>query len=109
LLSLQGNSRYMFGLSQKELLEKMQQTLEISKAKLSNIKVVGEAAGGLVRIELDGNRKLTQLEINADLKNIDKEDLEDFLAVALNKALEQANHVNDQEMAGTARQFMPGI
>lgn len=99
----------MFGLNQKELLEKMQQSLESSKARLETIKVVGEAGGGLVKIELNGNRKLTHLEINADLKSIDKEDLEDFLAVALSKALEQAAQVNDSEMAGSARQFMPGM
>lgn len=99
----------MFGLNQKEMLEKMQRSLEESKARLSQIKVLGEAAGGLVKIELDGNRKLTSLEINADLGQVEKEDLEDFLAVALEKALEEANRVNDLEMANSARQFMPGL
>ena len=99
----------MFGLNQKEMLEKMQQSLEESKARLSQIKVLGEAGGGLVKIELDGNRKLTSLEINADLTQIDKEDLEDFLSVALSKAMEEAGRVNELEMANSARQFMPGI
>lgn len=99
----------MFGLNQKEMLEKMQQSLAESKARLSQIKVWGEAAGGLVKIELDGNRKLTALEINADLSGIEKEDLEDFLSVALGKALEEANRVNELEMANSARQFMPGL
>lgn len=99
----------MFGSNQKEMLEKMQQSLAESKARLSTIKVIGEAAGGLVKIELDGNRKLTSLEVNADLKVIDKEDLEDFLALALEKALEQANQVNENEMSNSARQFMPGF
>ncbi|MCE3295198.1 MAG: hypothetical protein K0R65_912 [Crocinitomicaceae bacterium] len=99
----------MFGLNQKDMLEKMQQSLEESKARLSQIKVLGEAAGGLVKIELDGNRKLTSLEINADLAQIDKEDLEDFIAIALSKALEEANRVNELEMSNSARQFMPGL
>ncbi|MGV3631464.1 MAG: YbaB/EbfC family nucleoid-associated protein [Bacteroidota bacterium] len=99
----------MFGLNQKDMLEKMQRSLEESKARLSQIKVMGEAAGGLVKIELDGNRKLTNVEINAELSQIDKEDLEDFLSVALAKALEEANRVNELEMASSARQFMPGL
>lgn len=99
----------MFGMNQKEMLEKMQQSLEESKARLANIKVMGEAGGGLVRIELDGNRKLTNLEINANLADIEKEDLEDFLAVALEKALTQANEVNDTEMASSARNILPGF
>lgn len=99
----------MFGLNQKEMLEKMQRSLEESKARLSQIRVTGEAGGGLVKIELDGNRKLTALEIRADLGQVEKEDLEDFLSVALSKALEQANQVNESEMANSARQFMPGL
>jgi nucleoid-associated protein EbfC len=99
----------MFGLNQKELLEKMQKSLEESKQKLANQKVTGEAGGGLVRIELDGNRKLTHLEINTDLNAIEKEDLEDFLAVALEKALAQANAINESEVSNSARQFLPGF
>lgn len=99
----------MFGLNQKDLMEKMQRSLEESKARLETIKVVGEAGGGLVKIELDGNRKFCSLELACDLKNIDKEDLEDFLAVALEKAIEQANQVNEREMAATAGQFLPGF
>lgn len=99
----------MFGLNQKEILEKMQKSLEESKEKLAKIKVVGEAGGGLVRVELDGNRKLTNLEINADLKSVEKEDLEDFLAVALEKAIDQANAVNEAEVSSSARQFLPGF
>ncbi|MES2588141.1 MAG: YbaB/EbfC family nucleoid-associated protein [Bacteroidota bacterium] len=99
----------MFGLNQKDMLEKMQKSLEESKERLSKIKVIGEAAGGLVKIELDGNRKLTSLEINADLKVIDKEDLEDFLALALEHALNQANAINESEVSNSARQFLPGF
>ncbi len=99
----------MFGLNQKDMLEKMQKSLEESKERLSNIKVIGEAASGLVKVELDGNRKLTSLEINADLKVIDKEDLEDFLALALENALNQANAINESEVSNSARQFLPGF
>ena len=63
-----------------------------SKVKLAEIKVFGEAGGGLVRLELDVNRKLTSLEISADLKLIEKEELEDFLAIALEKALEKGTN-----------------
>lgn len=99
----------MFGLNQKDILEKMQKSLEESRARLATIRVLGEAAGGLLKIEMDGNRKLIKLEINADLKEIEKEDLEDFLALALNQALEKANAINENEMSNSARQFMPGF
>ena len=51
----------MFGLNQKDLMEKMKKSLDESKERMSNIKVSGESGSGLVRIELDGNRKFSSL------------------------------------------------
>lgn len=90
-----------------ELFKKMQEAVELSKNKLETLTVVGEAAGGLVRIELNGNRKLKSLEINAPLKDIEKEDLEDFISIALDRALEQANEINEKEMSNSATSFLP--
>ena len=90
-----------------ELFKKMQEAVELSKNKLETLSVVGEAAGGLVRIELNGNRKLKSLEINASLKDIEKEDLEDFISIALDRALEQANEINEKEMSNSATSFLP--
>ncbi len=90
-----------------ELFKKMQEAVELSKNKLESLSVVGEAAGGLVRIELNGNRKLKSLEINASLKDIEKEDLEDFISIALDRALEQANEINEKEMSNSATSFLP--
>ncbi len=90
-----------------EMFKKMQEAVELSKNKLETLSVVGEAAGGLVRIELNGNRKLKSLEINASLKDIEKEDLEDFISIALDRALEQANEINEKEMSSSATSFLP--
>jgi DNA-binding YbaB/EbfC family protein len=90
-----------------EMFKKMQEAVELSKNKLESLSVVGEAAGGLVRIELNGNRKLKSLEINAPLKDIEKEDLEDFISIALDRALEQANEINEKEMSNSATSFLP--
>jgi DNA-binding protein YbaB len=40
---------------------------------------------------------------------MEKEDLEDLLAIALERALEKANALNDQEVSSSARQFIPGL
>ena len=90
----------MFGGNQQEMLQKMQEAME-------NSKVYGEAGGGLIRIELNGNRKLQSLEINAPLAQIEKEDLEDLLTVALQRALEEAEKVNEKEMSSSAMNFLP--
>ena len=97
----------MFGNNQQEMLLKMQQAMEESKRKLEEIRVSGDAGGGLICVEFNGNRKLTNLEINASLQDIDKEDLEDLLAVAIAKALAEVETINEQTMSSSAMNFLP--
>ena len=106
---LNSGSYNMFGLDQKAIMLQMQQALELSKMKLEQTTVVGESGGGLVRIELNGNRKLTSLQINTSIIEMDKDDLEDLLTVALGRALDEANKINENEVASSARKFIPGI
>jgi DNA-binding YbaB/EbfC family protein len=97
----------MFGFNQNEMLQKMQQAVEESKTKLASTIVYGDSGSGLVKIELNGNRELISLSINTPLNHIEKEDLEDLLSVALKRALEEANRINEQEMSSSALQFLP--
>lgn len=97
----------MFGNNQQEMLLKMQQAMEESKRKLEDIRIAGDAGGGLIRVEFNGNRKLIGLEINASLQDIEKEDLEDLLAVAIAKALEEVEIVNEKTMNFSAMNFLP--
>jgi len=99
----------MFGLDQQAILQQMQQAAEASKKRLDETTVSGESGGGLLRIEMTGNRTLKSVEIRASIKDMEKEDLEDLLSVALGRALEAANQLNEQEMSSSARQFIPGL
>ena len=99
----------MFGLDQNAMMLKMQQALEESKVRLENTTVSAEAGGGLIRVEMNGNRKITELSINGSLQDMDKEDLEDLLVVALNRVMDEANRVNEQEVSSSASQFLPGF
>jgi hypothetical protein len=97
----------MFGFNQEELLKKFQETAEESKKKLAETIVVGEAGGGLIRIELDGNRNFKSFTLNTSLEHMEKEDLEDLLSVAFSRAIEEANKLNDNEMSKSALNFLP--
>ena len=99
----------MFGKNMMEQLQKMQANAEETKKKLANQTVNGEAGGNLIMVELDGNRKLKNLAINAPLEQMEKEDLEDLIAVALNRAMEKADALNEKEMANAARGIIPGL
>lgn len=90
-------------------LNAMKGLAEESKKRLDTISVEGEAGGGLMRIELTGNRNFKSISINADHTQMSKEDLEDLFSVALERALENANKINEQEVMSSARNMFPGL
>ena len=61
-------------------------------------------------VNCPANRSITEVKIDADLlRESDPEQLEDLLILACNRALEKAEKVAEAEMAGVARNFMPGM
>ncbi len=99
----------MFGSGMLDKLNAMKNLAEESKKKLDTIIAEGESGGGLIRIELTGNRDFKSLSINTDHTQISKEDLEDLLSVAFNRALENANRINEQETMNSAKGLFPGL
>ena len=99
----------MFSPDMLEKLQHLKQQSEASKEKLNNTLVTEDAGGGLVRITLNGNRELKGVEINSDLSDLDKSDLEDLLAVAFNRALDKVNTLNEQEVMSSAKKLFPGM
>lgn len=91
-------------------LQEMKQKMEESKARLENITVKGESPNSLVQVTVNGNRKVKSIDIQQSLLDEnDKDQLEDFLIIALNKALEQADKVNEAEMGSAAQGMMPNL
>lgn len=91
-------------------LQEMQGAVEKSKSRLESIYVKGETEDGRIRFVMDGNRLLKEITIDESLVQGDqKEELENALMTAFNKALEDANHVNESEMKNTAFGMFPGM
>jgi DNA-binding YbaB/EbfC family protein len=101
----------MFGnMLNKKMMEKMQGQMEEVKSKLNNISVIGEAENGNIKISANGNRLLNSITINADFYNTaSKEELEDLILTAANRALEQAERVEKSEMSHAAMGMLPGL
>lgn len=99
----------MFGSDMLSKLSAMKQLADESKSKLDNLTVDGESGSGLVVITLTGNRALKSIKINADIKLMETEDLEDLLSVALNKAMDKANELNEKEVMASAKNMFPGM
>jgi len=104
----------MFGnQNMKDMMSKLQDmkgAVEDSKKRLENIYVKGDALDGKVRFVLDGNRKLKELFIDEEVyENMEKEDFIESMIEGLNKAIEDADHVNENEMKSTAFNVFPGM
>jgi DNA-binding protein YbaB len=97
----------MFGGDMMQKLQEMQRQVEESKKKLNDIKVE-ESIEGKVLIKANGNRLVENLEI-IDHKNMDKDELEDLLILAINRIIEKAGSVHDAEMANSAKGMIPGM
>jgi DNA-binding YbaB/EbfC family protein len=99
----------MFGGNMMKKLQEMQQKVAETKARLNTITVTGESGNGKVNIVVNGNRVVKSVTINDDLNAFDKEELEDLLILAMNKALESAEQVNETEMKAASAGMLPGM
>ncbi len=90
-------------------LQEMQGAVEVSKKRLENIYVKGETEDGNIRFVMDGNRKVKEITMDDEALNGNKEELIESLIDAFNNAIEDANHVNENEMKNTAFNMFPGM
>ena len=92
-----------------EKLQAMQGQMEDVKARLETISVRGEADNGRIVVHINGNRKISDIHIDSSLLVGDKEELEELLVLATNRAIEQADNVNNAEMQSAAMGMMPNM
>lgn len=85
-------------------LQQMQEQVEEEKARLSNITISGES--GPVKVDVDGNGVVKNIQCS---ENLDQEALIDYIILASNKALDQANRTKEMEMAQSAKGIIPGM
>ncbi|MFN4971499.1 MAG: YbaB/EbfC family nucleoid-associated protein [Bacteroidota bacterium] len=91
-------------------LNEAQKRAEAVKMRLANIAVTGSASGGKVKITVDGNRKIKDIEIADELMQADrKEELQDLLMMAIEDAMEQADNLTQSEMNAIMSAMIPGL
>jgi DNA-binding YbaB/EbfC family protein len=94
----------------KKMMEKMQGQMEEIKGKLNNISVLGEAENGNIKVVANGNRLLNSMSIDDEFyKTATKEQIEELIVTAANRALEQAERVEKSEMSHAAMGMLPGL
>jgi len=91
-------------------LQEAQQKMSDSKERLKHISVEGEAGNGAIKVIVSGNREVQSLEIEPGLLVAErKEELEDLLITALNRALKNAENAWETEMKGVAGGMLGGM
>jgi DNA-binding YbaB/EbfC family protein len=92
-------------------IQQMQSRLAKAQEELNSLTAEGSAGGGAVKITVTGNLQVQSLKISPEV--IDPEDvemLEDLVTAALNEALQNAQALQAQHMAGlTAGLNLPGM
>ncbi|GAA3790860.1 MULTISPECIES: YbaB/EbfC family nucleoid-associated protein [Corallibacter] len=89
-------------------LKETQKKVEETKKRLDTVLIDEASNDGKLKITLTANRAIKNIEIDNELLE-DKEQLEDYLVLTLNKAIARATQVNETEIAAVAKDGMPNI
>ncbi|WP_347926086.1 YbaB/EbfC family nucleoid-associated protein [Pontimicrobium sp. SW4] len=89
-------------------LKETQAKVEAAKERLNSVYIDEASFDNLLKVTLTGNRVIKSIEIDNQLLQ-DKEQLEDYLILTLNKAIEKAGNVHETEVAAVAKEGMPNI
>jgi hypothetical protein len=89
-------------------VQKMQAEMQKVQEGLVNITVTEEAGGGMIKATANGAKELVSVEIDPQvIKAEDKDILEDLVVAAVNKALQSANKVAEEELAKVTKGMIP--
>ncbi len=89
-------------------LKEAQKKVAATKKRLDTVLVDENSTDNKLKVTLTANRQIKAISIDPSLLN-DAEELEDYLILTLNKAIEKATNINETEMTVAAKDGMPNI
>lgn len=89
-------------------LKETQKKVEATKKRMDTVLIDEKSSDEALSVTITANREIKKIEI-ADHLLEDKEQLEDYLILTLNKAIKRATSVNETELAAVAKEGMPNI
>ncbi|MFH4965292.1 YbaB/EbfC family nucleoid-associated protein [Gaetbulibacter sp. M235] len=89
-------------------LKETQKKVEETKKRLDTVLIDEKSNDNKIKITLTANRTIKEIVISDDLLT-NKDELEDYLILTLNKAIEKATKVNETELAAVAKEGLPNI
>ncbi len=89
-------------------LKEAQKKVEETKERLHSVLIDESSHDNKLKVTITANRTIKSIEINDELLE-DKEMLEDYLILTINKAIARATTVHETEIAAVAKEGMPNI
>lgn len=89
-------------------LKEAQEKVKATKERLNSVTIEEKSSDNLLSVTITANRTVKSINIDDQLLQ-DKEQLEDYLILTLNKAIEKATQINEAELGAVAKEGMPNI
>lgn len=89
-------------------LKETQKKVEETKQRLHSVLIDEKSSDNLLNVTVTANREIKSITIADELLE-DKEQLEDYLILTLNKAITRAGEVHETEVGAVAKDGMPNI
>lgn len=89
-------------------IQKMQAEMTKKQEELVNKTVTEESGGGMVKATCNGQKELISLEIDEEIaKSGDKEMMEDLIVAAVNKSLDAAGKMAEEDLGSVTKGMIP--
>ena len=89
-------------------IKETQEKVEATKERLKTVLIDEQSSDGLLKVTVTATNEIKNISIADELLE-DKEQLEDYLVLTLNKAITKATSINEAELAAVAKDGMPDI
>lgn len=95
----------------RKLMKQLQQAQERVQAEIAALVVEATAGGGMVRVEMDGQKNIRRLTIDPEVVNRDEiEMLQDLVSAAVNEAGRKVDAAVQEKVGGlTGGLKIPGL
>ncbi len=98
---------WMAGMFQQ--VKEVQIKIEELQGELANLRIEGQAGGGLVSAVVNGQQELISVKIDGEQLTGDVELVEDLVVAAVNQALQKSRDVSQERMKSVTGGMLGGL
>lgn len=89
--------------------KQVQEKIEKLQGELATLRIKGEAGGGMVTAEVDGQQRLIQIRIDPEIISEDIEMVEDLVVAAIRQAMDKSKNESAERMNAITGGMLSGL